>query len=120
MLRRAIGNRIGTPVFFEVPNAQKIFHELSIWDIIYEHCSYFTHLSLAHAFSYSGFQICELSKEYDDQFLCIHATPDDQHLPYFDPKNSKELDGITSDIESFTSNYQNKMLILNLISLLLF
>jgi 2-polyprenyl-3-methyl-5-hydroxy-6-metoxy-1,4-benzoquinol methylase len=109
MLRRVIGNRVGTQIFFEVPNTQKIFHELSIWDIIYEHCSYFTPSSLAHAFSSSGFQVCELSQEYDDQFLCIHATPENQHLPYFDPRYSNKINSITSDIESFTSNYKNKI-----------
>jgi 2-polyprenyl-3-methyl-5-hydroxy-6-metoxy-1,4-benzoquinol methylase len=109
MIRRAIGNRMNTQVFFEVPNSQKIFHEHSIWDIIYEHCSYFTSLSLANAFSYSGFQVCELSREYDEQFLCIHAKPDNQHLPHCNPKDSNEIDGITHDIESFTLTYQNKI-----------
>jgi 2-polyprenyl-3-methyl-5-hydroxy-6-metoxy-1,4-benzoquinol methylase len=109
MLRRAIGNRMSTQVFFEVPNSQKIFHELSIWDIIYEHCSYFTSLSLRHTFSYSGFQVCELSKDYNDQFLCIHATPGDVHLPDLDPKCSNELDHIASNIESFAANYLNKI-----------
>ena len=109
MLRRTIGSRMDTHVFFEVPNAQKIFHDLSIWNIIYEHCSYFTSISLTHTFSYSGFRVSELAKDYDDQYLCIHATPDDQHLPYFDTGDSTEIDRITSDIESFTANYRNKI-----------
>ena len=109
MLRRAIGNRKNTQVFFEVPNSQKIFHELSIWDIIYEHCSYFTKISLANAFSYSGFQVYEVCSDYNHQFLCIHAKPDNQHLYYCNAKDSNEIDDITQDIESFNLSYQNKI-----------
>lgn len=41
-IRRAIGNRKETMVFFEVPDALFTLRDLGIWDIIYEHCSYFS------------------------------------------------------------------------------
>ena len=39
-LRRSIG--MDTPVFFEVPNMSFILGNCFVWDIIYEHTSYFT------------------------------------------------------------------------------
>jgi len=74
-LRSAIGNRLGTKVFFEVPNGLYSFHDLGIWDIIYEHFSYFTETSLATLFRNAGFRVLETGLEYDNQFLWIEALP---------------------------------------------
>jgi hypothetical protein len=73
-LRRTIGDR-ATPVFFEVPNVRNIVRELSIWDIIYEHCSYFGVESLVRAFTEEGFHIEATELLYEDQFLGLHARP---------------------------------------------
>jgi 2-polyprenyl-3-methyl-5-hydroxy-6-metoxy-1,4-benzoquinol methylase len=109
MLRRAIGNRVDTHVFFEVPNSTQIFRRLFVWDIIYEHYSYFTSPSLAHTFSSSGFHVCELTEEFEGEFLCIHARPSDQDAPYSDYEHPSEVDRIASDTASFAANYQSKV-----------
>jgi len=74
-LRSAIGNRLGAKVFFEVPNGLYSFHDLGIWDIIYEHCSYFTERSLTTLFRNAGFRVLDTGLEYDNQFLWIEASP---------------------------------------------
>ncbi|MGQ0571078.1 MAG: class I SAM-dependent methyltransferase, partial [Armatimonadota bacterium] len=52
-LRRVCG--AGRPaVFFEVPNAVRMLRDVTIWDVIYEHCSYFSPPSLARLFWESG------------------------------------------------------------------
>ncbi|NJM57780.1 MAG: hypothetical protein HC857_10560 [Synechococcales cyanobacterium RU_4_20] len=33
-------------VYFEVPDAERIFAERAFWDVYYEHCSYFSPPSL--------------------------------------------------------------------------
>jgi len=109
MLRQTISNRLNTFVFFEVPNALQTFHKLFIWDIIYEHCSYFTPVSLAVTFSSSGFGICELTEEFEGQYLCVHARLGDQSEVDLDYKESKEVNLIANDIESFATNYQSKV-----------
>ena len=73
MLRRAIGNRFNTVVFCEVPNAVYILRDLSVWDIIYEHCSYFSHESLTNVFALSNFHVCNLTEIFEGQFLGIEA-----------------------------------------------
>ncbi len=62
-------------VFFEVPNALTTFRNAGVWDLIYEHCSYFTTGSLAHLFQATGFGVLDLYTAYRDQFLCIEASP---------------------------------------------
>jgi SAM-dependent methyltransferase len=41
-LRNIIGNQLHISLYFEVPNVLFSLRDLSIWDIIYEHCSYFS------------------------------------------------------------------------------
>jgi hypothetical protein len=72
-LRRSIGSRLDTPVFFEVPNGAYTLDNLFIWDIIYEHTSYFTSCSLKHAFEAAGFRVERLYNSFDGQYLCIEA-----------------------------------------------
>ena len=72
---RNAGARENTLVFFEVPNGLHTFKNLAIWDIIYEHCSYFTPPSLAHLFRASGYQVEEMTEEFGGQFLAIVARP---------------------------------------------
>jgi len=74
-VRRAIGNRLDTIVFFEVPDATRILRELAFWDIYYEHCSYFSPGSLARLFRSCQFDIIDLSKDFDDQYILIETKP---------------------------------------------
>lgn len=106
-IRRAIGNRLNTYVFFEVPNALNIFQNLFVWDIIYEHCSYFTPISLWKIFSSCGFHIYELTEEYEEQFLCIEALPGNQGISLFDYEQHEEVNRIARHISSFDAKYRS-------------
>jgi 2-polyprenyl-3-methyl-5-hydroxy-6-metoxy-1,4-benzoquinol methylase len=72
-IRRALQQRRGAVVFFEVPNALYTLRDMGIWDIIYEHVSYFTPNSLVQAFTAAGFDVLRLSETYGGQFLTIEA-----------------------------------------------
>ncbi len=74
-VRQTIGDRHDTVVFFEVPNAMFILRDLSVWDIIYEHCCYFTIPSLVRCFGRGGFEVADVRETYDGQFLTITARP---------------------------------------------
>lgn len=58
---------------FELPGTERILEERAFWDLYYEHCSYFTLGSLARLFRRHGFELLDLYKEYDDQYLLIEA-----------------------------------------------
>jgi 2-polyprenyl-3-methyl-5-hydroxy-6-metoxy-1,4-benzoquinol methylase len=74
-LRKFIGRKKDTVVFFEVPNALYTLRDKGIWDIIYEHCSYFTVSSLATIFRLAGFDPIDVSEQYGGQFITIEARP---------------------------------------------
>ena len=71
----AIRNHTRANVFFEVPNAGFTLKDLGIWDLIYEHCSYFCMRSLVHLFSTCGFEVVNCMEGFESQFLNIEAIP---------------------------------------------
>ena len=73
-IRRSIAKCRDTAVFFEVPNALFILRDLSVWDIIYEHCSYFSPPSLVQCFRAAGFHVVCVREEFEGQFLSVDAT----------------------------------------------
>ena len=76
LVRRTIGDRPSAVVYFEVPNVRFILEHLSVWDIIYEHCNYFSRESLAAVFRQFGFEVVRLEETYGNQFLSLDARPD--------------------------------------------
>jgi hypothetical protein len=74
-VRRSIGNRSDTIVFFQIPEVRRVLREVAFWDVYYEHCSYFSMGSLARLFRKTGFDVIDLETEYDDQYLMIEARP---------------------------------------------
>ena len=90
-IRHAIGNRTNTVVFFEVPNVLYTLRDLGIWDIIYEHCSYFSTRSLTRLFCETGFVPRGAYGTFGGQFLCLEASLTGESLeretgfsPHFD------------------------------------
>ena len=75
-IRRALGEQRDTRVFFQVPEVIRILREGAFWDMYYEHCSYFTAVSLAGVFRRAGFTVNDVWTEYDDQYLMIDANAD--------------------------------------------
>jgi len=74
-IRNAIGALSQTVVFFEVPNVMYTLKDMGIWDLIYEHCSYFSPPSLRAAFRLSGFEVLDETEAFEGQFLAIEARP---------------------------------------------
>lgn len=70
-LRRALPD--GAGVYFEVPNCGYMLEQLAIWDIIYEHCNYFTGEALRSLFARAGFEVLGAAGTYGGQFLGLRA-----------------------------------------------
>ncbi len=102
---RAGAGRIGIPVFFEVPNSLYTVRDGGIWDIVYEHCSYFSPSSLARLFSDTGYQVLEVAELFGGQFLTLHArTAAADREP--GPAPSAELERMVC---SFAETYKHKI-----------
>lgn len=72
-LRRVLGDRRDTVLFFEVPNGLFTLRDMGVWDIIYEHCSYFTPISLWRTFRQAGLQPIDVTERYGGQFITLEA-----------------------------------------------
>jgi SAM-dependent methyltransferase len=73
IVHRMINGNRNVIVYFEVPNVRFILNELSVWDVIYEHCNYFSRESLAYVFKRAGFDVIRLEESFGGQFLSIEA-----------------------------------------------
>ena len=80
----------GVAFYCEVPNARFVLGDLSVWDIIYEHPSYFAEEPLRFVTSAAGFAVTDSFTGFGDQFLAVEAlagdtptarTPDPGDLP---------------------------------------
>jgi Methyltransferase domain/C-methyltransferase C-terminal domain len=109
-LRETLKGKHYVHVYFEVPNSLHTLKNLSVWDLIYEHCSYFSRCSLTAAFSASGFAVEEVAEEYGGQFLGIWA-----HTPMLDEdltqQNSScaERVGLSEYVRKFEKKFHSKV-----------
>jgi 2-polyprenyl-3-methyl-5-hydroxy-6-metoxy-1,4-benzoquinol methylase len=62
-------------IFFETPCVEWILRNDIVWDFFYEHCSYFTAASLAHAFARAGFDADDVSHVFGGQYLWAEGRP---------------------------------------------
>lgn len=107
-IRRAIDDRQKTAVFFEVPNALFMLREMSIWDIIYEHRSYFSARALAWLFASCGFEVREVRESFAGQFLCIEARAGDG-IVGFALGRQQEVEQLSDGVHNFAENCREKL-----------
>lgn len=62
-------------LYLEVPSADYMWRECAIWDLIYEHVSYFSAASLDFALREAGFDILSLEETFQGQYLVAIAAP---------------------------------------------
>ena len=79
IIRNTFHKNVNARLFFEVPDASRIFNDQCFQDIYYEHCTYFTKESLSYLFEHNGFSIDRIEQVYDKQYLTLVASPDDKH-----------------------------------------
>ncbi len=102
-VRRSIGDRFDTLVFFQIPDVTRVLKDIGFWDIYYEHCSYFSPGSLGRLFRKCGFDVLALGTEYDGQYLMIEAKPS-KGTPTSPLPEENDLKSIHDDVENFSKN----------------
>lgn len=105
-IARIAGTDRGASCYFEVPNVLWTLRELGIWDILYEHCSYFSPVSLTAAFVAAGYQPLDVQEAYDRQFVGIDA-----NLPGSDRMAATVPAGesIVTWVERFAERFADKI-----------
>ncbi len=108
-VRKTIGDRTNTAVFFEVPNALYTFQNMMIWDIIYEHCTYFTPPALKYAFTATGYRVERVLEEFGGQFMSIEAYPSGASEGAIDSEgviDKEAVAALAKDIATFESRFK--------------
>jgi SAM-dependent methyltransferase len=108
-VRRSIGERNDTIVFFQVPDAARILRDCAFEDIYYEHCSYFSSGSLARLFQLNGFEILDISVEFGGQYILIEGKPGAMQ-PGVRLDREKDLDSMEKLVASFAARHSDVVL----------
>ena len=74
-VRSAIGASSRARAYFETPCVNWVLRNGAIWDVFYEHCSYFNARSLRFAFERSGFAVGGVEHVFGGQYLWLEASP---------------------------------------------
>lgn len=106
MIRRSLGEWRDTVVYFEVPDVYLILQNLSVWDIIYEHCSYFSPGSLAYVFEACDFTVLDIAETFENQFIGIEASPG-QHDAGSAFDRTADLKKLTEAVAAFGRNLEH-------------
>lgn len=108
MIHRAVEKNQNTKLFFEVPSLLWTLRDLSIWDIIYEHYSYFSSCSLSLLFAGCGFSVHAIYETYEKQFLCIEASKSTHQNENFRLERSG-IGELINYSDDFTKRFQDKI-----------
>ncbi len=83
----------GGNCYHEVPNGEQILRDTAIWDLIYEHVSYFTTVSLREALRRAGLCPTNVGTAFADQYLWVTARLSAVNGPVPDPVAVEEILG---------------------------
>lgn len=107
-VRRSIGDRAETVVFFQVPDVSRILSNCAFEDIYYEHCSYFSPGSLARLFRKCSFDVVDIWTDYEDQYVMIEARPGDGLSTPLLPQE-EDMGRLNSGVLHFVETHQQKL-----------
>jgi SAM-dependent methyltransferase len=73
--------RPGGVVYVEVPDAGTMLRDDGLYDVIYEHCGYFTEPALRRLLAGCGLAVSVARSEFGGQYLCVEASTVDDPAP---------------------------------------
>jgi hypothetical protein len=92
--------------YSEVPNILYTLRDSGIWDLIYEHYSHFTALSLEKLFKNLNLHVISIAENYMGQYLSIEATTNKHNNGNF--KNQTDIRQVKDFVKDFTSHFHKK------------
>ncbi len=104
----AAAAKSGAAIYLEVPNGLWTLRDLGIWDIIYEHCSYFVSSSLRALLESSGLPEARIYEAFHGQFLAAEspgAAEENGERTHMDT----ELRELGPLVERFRERYQERV-----------
>lgn len=91
-------------LYLEVPNGLWTLRDLGVWDVIYEHCSYFVPCALRELLRREGVGSARLREEFGGQFLAAQADPRDEADG--ERGDARELDELAAHVGAFARAFE--------------
>lgn len=108
-IRRGISHRTSCGVFFEVPNAMFTLCGMGIWDIIYEHCFYYSAASLKRLFAACGFDVMRTNEAFGGQYLCLEARPAATGARTLSSETEDDIANLSRAVDAFEDKYRRQI-----------
>src|SRR5262245_36062968 len=99
-LRKSFGDAADVRLFIETPRLEWILEQRALWDICYEHCSYFTAAALRRLLEAAGFAVTRVEPSFGGQYQCLEARPGPPRLGV-SPPNGEAADGLAARLDAF-------------------
>jgi SAM-dependent methyltransferase len=99
MVRRNIGTHASI-VYFESPFSSYTFKNAILWNLVYEHKSWFTLDSYAALFEHAGFDVIATARCWNDEYISIEAAPR-AGTPAPRPRDRASIDESARDLTRF-------------------
>lgn len=87
-VRKAIGER-DVPIYFETPNSEWMLGAFSMWDVIYEHVTYWSAPAYQALFRRAGFAPVSIEAAYGDQFMMAEGAPAAAQLDFLPSEDER-------------------------------
>lgn len=107
-LRQGFAGRTDAALYFEVPNALFTLKDMGIWDLIYEHCAYYTLSSLTQAATRSGFDVLAMGEAFDGQFIFVEMQPGTGRVHAVVPETHQPAN-VRRYADQFAEQYRKKV-----------
>ena len=103
LIRKNLDNQLNTVVYFDFPYADYTFGNQVIWNVVYEHRSWFSKASLRYLMEQCGFEVLNIGLSWNDEFIYVEAKPDPNYSPV--STSDAEVKKLESIIDKFNAAY---------------
>ncbi len=107
LIRKNFGDQTDTIFYFDFPYADYTFGERVIWNVVYEHRSWFSKASLRFLMEQCGFEVLDIGLSWNDEYIYVEARPDPKYSPA--SASAIEVEKLETIIESFSSSFKEIM-----------
>lgn len=105
-IRCSMVSKNSAVVFIEVPNVMFTLEKLGIWDLIYEHCGYYSAPSVSRLFNETGFHTLGVAESFGGQYLCIEARRSSGTFDSQLPEGIHSVEGVAALVGGFADIYK--------------
>ena len=102
-LRKNLGDHKDCTLYFEVPHARYTFGEKVLWNVVFEHKSWFTEDSLSHLFEACGFEVSSTGLCWNDEYLMLEARPIDKGEAFDSYVDRNRIRSFIKKVREFSS-----------------